>query len=270
MRLTYVGHATVLVEAQGAVLLTDPVLRPRVAHLHRYAPAPEPSALPRPDAVLVSHAHHDHLDLPTLRALPARPTVVGPVGVAALVGGLAGAVVELEPGDRARVGAVAVRATPAVHDGRRLPWLRAMRSLGFVVEGDVRAYFAGDTDLFAGMADIDPALDVALLPIAGWGARLGPGHLDPERAARALALLRPRVAIPIHWGTYASPRARPADPWAPARAFARHAARLAPDVEVRLLAPGRSATIAPASGRPGAAAARGRRVPRSPTDRRAG
>lgn len=270
MRITYVGHATVLLEVDGTVLLTDPVLRPRVAHLHRYAPAPEPTALPRPDAVLVSHAHHDHLDLPTLRALPAPPSVVGPVGVAALVGRLARAVVELEPGERTRIGAVAVRATPAMHDGRRLPWLRAIRSLGFVVEGDVRAYFAGDTGLFADMADVDPALDVALLPIAGWGARLGPGHLDPEGAARALTLLRPRVAIPIHWGTYASPRARPADPWAPARAFATCAARLAPEVEVRLLAPGCSATIAPARLRPGAAAAGARRGSGAGADRRDG
>ena len=91
-------------------------------------------------------------------------------------------------------------------------------------------------------------LDVALLPVAGWGPKLGPGHMDPLDAARAVRLLKPRVAIPVHWGTLlpigtASPhRARLADP---PRLFVRHVAQLAPDVEVRVLAPGQATTLAP-------------------------
>src|SRR5262249_62274960 len=85
------------------------------------------------------------------------------------------------------------------HAARRLPGAPA-DGLGFVLEG---VYFAGDTDLFDGMADIGAVgLDVALLPIWGWGPRLPRGHLDPERAAEATRLLAPRVVIPIHWGTY--------------------------------------------------------------------
>ena len=71
-------------------------------------------------------------------------------------------------------------------------------------------YLAGDTDLFPGMAGLGatadrpaPDLDVAVLPVWGWGPTLGPGHLDPLRAAEAVALLRPRVAVPVHWGTFA-------------------------------------------------------------------
>ena len=63
-------------------------------------------------------------------------------------------------------------------------------------------YFAGDTDLFDDLAAIGP-LDLALVPVAGWGAKVGPGHLDPERAAEAVRLLKPKIAVPIHWGTFA-------------------------------------------------------------------
>jgi L-ascorbate metabolism protein UlaG (beta-lactamase superfamily) len=84
------------------------------------------------------------------------------------------------------------------------------------------------------MAEFAP-LDVALLPVAGWGKKVGPGHLDPYRAAAALALLRPAVAVPIHWGTYRVAR-QPDESAGPAEAFARAAAELAPEVDVRILA----------------------------------
>jgi len=89
--------------------------------------------------------------------------------------------------------------------------------------------------------------DAALIPIAGWGPRLGPGHLDPARAADALSLLEPRLAIPIHWGTYAPLHWRFSGhehaPDAPAAEFAEAAARVAPDVEVRILRPGERTTF---------------------------
>jgi L-ascorbate metabolism protein UlaG (beta-lactamase superfamily) len=87
------------------------------------------------------------------------------------------------------------------------------------------------------METIAPALDLALLPVGGWGPRLPPGHLDPRSAVEALALLRPRVAVPIHWGTYrrVGLRHEPALLEAPAREFAELAAERAPEVEVRVL-----------------------------------
>jgi L-ascorbate metabolism protein UlaG (beta-lactamase superfamily) len=244
LRVTYLGHATVLIEADGTRILTDPVLRGRVAHLRRIVPvAPVPRLGPA-DVVLISHAHHDHLDPPTLRRLAGRSSIVVPRGAARLAR-RAGfdEVREVEAGDRITVGAVELLATPAEHDGRRWPLVGSQRSLGYVIEGRNRTYFAGDTDLFEGMRDLAGNLDLALLPVAGWGPRLPPGHLDPERAARAAALLRPRVAVPIHWGTYASPGPAVDDPAAPAREFARLTAAHAADVEVRLLRPGEALAL---------------------------
>jgi L-ascorbate metabolism protein UlaG (beta-lactamase superfamily) len=87
---------------------------------------------------------------------------------------------------------------------------------------------------------------VALLPIWGWGPSVGSGHLDPERAARALTLLRPRLAVPIHWGTFypvGLRRLRPDPLVRPPLEFARLARDLAPDVEVRVLQPGSETSL---------------------------
>jgi L-ascorbate metabolism protein UlaG (beta-lactamase superfamily) len=112
--------------------------------------------------------------------------------------------------------------------------------VGYVVRGaSGSAYFAGDTDLFPEMGGLAGSIDVALLPVAGWGATLGPGHLDPERAAQAAARIAPRVAIPIHWGTLA-PIGSPAPLREPAIEFAREVERRAPAVRVLLLEPGQS------------------------------
>jgi L-ascorbate metabolism protein UlaG (beta-lactamase superfamily) len=244
-RIAFVGHSTVLVELAGTRLLTDPVLRGRVAHLRRIVPVPAASGLTDPDGVLISHAHFDHLDLPSLRRLTSTVRVVVPRGWARLAGraGLRN-VTEVEVGDRVVIGEVGVRATPARHDGHRLPLGRAARALGYVIEGSRRVYFAGDTDIFEGMGELADDLDVALLPVSGWGRTLPPGHLNPERAARALELLRPRIAVPIHWGTFTSPGASRGEPDQPAREFARLAASCAPDVEVRMLHPGDSMSLA--------------------------
>ena len=110
--------------------------------------------------------------------------------------------------------------------------------LGVHPEMPRRVYFAGDTDLFEGMATLAPDLDVALVPIWGWGPSAGAGHLDPRRAAEALRLLRPRLAVPIHWGTYYPlrlGRSLPAFLKEPVEAFRRYAAEHAPSVGLRVL-----------------------------------
>jgi L-ascorbate metabolism protein UlaG (beta-lactamase superfamily) len=228
----------VLAELDAVRLVTDPVLRSRVTHLRRIVP---PAVEVRPvDAILVSHLHWDHLDVPSLRRFDPSVTVVVPRGSARLFRRFE-TVVEVEPGDRVPVGTVEVVATPAEHDGRRGPLGVHARALGFVVAGSRRLYFAGDTDLFDGMAEIAAGgLDLALIPVAGWGAKLGPGHLDAARAAEAARLLHPRVAVPIHWGTLRPIAERPDPAFHPAEDFRRFAADLAPDVEVRILTPGES------------------------------
>lgn len=241
-RISWLGHATVLIEAGGARLLTDPVLRGRVAHLRRHAPLPD--ALDPVDGVLVSHVHHDHLDLPSLRqvAHPAA-TAIGPHGTAQLLRELPFArVAEVGAGERLAVAGAQVEAVPAWHPTRRWPHRDELDALGFLVE---RVWFAGDTDLDPAMEQLRGRVDVALLPIWGWGPSLGPGHLDPASAARAAALVAPEVVVPIHWGTFLPIGTR----WrhgavlsAPARAFADQVARAAPSVRVATLAVGESLT----------------------------
>jgi L-ascorbate metabolism protein UlaG (beta-lactamase superfamily) len=243
-RLTWLGHATVLVELAGAVVLTDPVLRSRLAHLRRHAAKPQPPR--RVDVVLISHLHRDHLDLASLRLLdPAAPVVV-PTGGARVLRRTGREVHELAPGDVLDVAGVTIRAVPAVHGGRRSPLSQAADALGYIIEAGRRVYFAGDTERFDGMADLT-GLDAALLPIWGWGPRLGPGHMDPEEAARAVALLRPRLVVPIHWGTFLPLGQRRRHGHLlrdPARVFAARAAEVAPSVEVRVLAVGQTLALA--------------------------
>jgi len=227
--VTWLGHATAVVDLDGERIVTDPVLRRRVAHLLRARAAPAPTGA---TAVLLSHLHYDHLDVPSLRAFARGLPVVLPLGGARLLRGF-GDLREVEPGDSLRIGELQVDAVEADHDGRRRPGGASGPALGYVLRGSRSVYFAGDTDLFAGMAELAP-LDVALLPVAGWGKKIGPGHLDPHRAAAALALLRPALAVPIHWGTYRVGR-QPEASAGPAEAFARAAAELAPEVDVRIL-----------------------------------
>jgi L-ascorbate metabolism protein UlaG (beta-lactamase superfamily) len=259
-RILFLGHATVLIELDGVRLLTDPLLRDRVAHLRRQVPPLEPAVYAGIDAVLISHLHHDHLDLASLRLLGLEIPLIVPAGAGAWMEerGLTN-VTELSAGEAANVGAqVTVTAVQARHDGRRHPGGPRAATLGYVVEGRHAVYFAGDTELFDGMSGLrstrgradtsgqSPRLDVALLPVAGWGPTLGPGHMDPLDAARAARLIRPRIAIPMHWGTLlpiglaGRHGGRLGDP---PRIFAEHVASLAPDVEVRILQPGRETAL---------------------------
>lgn len=203
-RVTWWGHATVVVEVGGARLLTDPVLRDRVTFLRRVAgPTPQ---LPPVDAVLLSHLHHDHCDLWSLRRLGRDTDLIVPVGAGSWLRAQGFRHVhELAEGRTTRVGAAEVTAVPAVHDGLRAPFGPRAAAVGYVVTGaGRRVYFAGDTDLFDGMRDLGATaggIDLALLPVWGWGTSLGPGHMDPSAAADAVLRLEPRAAVPVHWGT---------------------------------------------------------------------
>ena len=245
--VTYLAHSTVLVEMGGRRILTDPVLYDRVTILRRQV-SPLPASLYRDiDAVVISHLHHDHLDLRSLRLLGTDSRLIVPRGAAGLMRRAGfNHVSELRAGEGLDLGTVRVTATPARHSGRRLPFGPRADALGYLLdEGTERVYFAGDTDIFAEMADLE-GIDLALLPVWGWGPRLGPGHMDPERAADSLRLLRPRAALPIHWGTLwplGLGRVRPHHLQAPPLEFARRAALAAPDVVIYTTPPGESVPV---------------------------
>ncbi len=243
-KLTFVGHATVAVDLDGTGLLTDPVLRSCVGPLTRHGPSVIREELQDVDAVLISHLHRDHADLPSLRQFVDVPMLV-PAGAAGFFESRGfHSVSEIAVGQSTEVGRITVSAVEAVHDGvgRGSPDAEAV---GFLVSGTKRIYFAGDTDLFDGMSDLR-AVDAALLPIWGWGPSLGPGHMDPERAARAAAVIEPRIVVPIHWGTL-YPRflhhVRPKPLRAPPLELERWMAKLAPQVELRVLFPGQSTSV---------------------------
>ena len=214
--ITWHGHSTVLIDIGGVRVLTDPLLTSRVAHLRRRCAVPRPEPA---DVVAISHLHMDHLHRPSLRRVvnPDRRLLL-PAGAMPLVRGLAvGSADEVRPGDLVEVagpsGAVSIEAVHAAHSSRRGPHSKLTAApMGYVVRAGGRAvYFAGDTGPFDAMADLGP-LDVALLPIWGWGSSLGDGHLDPASAARATALLGADRVIPIHWGTYSPMRGRSGPP----------------------------------------------------------
>ncbi|MFC6006657.1 MBL fold metallo-hydrolase [Angustibacter luteus] len=198
--VTWWGHAFVALTMDGTTILMDPLLRTRIGPLHNTGPVPDVATLGRVDAVLISHLHRDHLDLQSLRRLPRGVTLVVPEGGADLVRRRTGHTVRgVRPGAQVDVGALQVSATYADHDPRRGKGQLQSDPLGFVIAGSDRVYFAGDTESFDGMRRLGP-LDLALLPIGGWGLTLAEGHMDPEEAAQAIGLLHPSYVVPIHYG----------------------------------------------------------------------
>ena len=240
--MTYVGHATVLIEMDGTRLLTDPLLRNRVSGIRRQSRPVHPAWKRDLDAVLISHLHLDHLDLPSMRLLDRKVHLIAPAGTADILSGEGfDNIEEIRIADSTQVGNVKVTATYAHHPGGRYPFGPAADSVGYLINGSSSVYFAGDTDIFPEMADVDPDLDMALLPVWGWGPTIRGDHMSPRTAADALALLRPRMAVPIHWGTFAPIGMGWIEPRflsEPPQEFKGHASNVAPDVDVRIVSPG--------------------------------
>jgi L-ascorbate metabolism protein UlaG (beta-lactamase superfamily) len=247
LTISYLGHETLLLALDGVRMLTDPVLRMRIQLLQRHGPLPNLSVTKNLDAVLISHLHLDHVNPASLRLLPRTTPLVVPTGARAILRPYRFTNLhELAPGESLRFGDVTVTATFARHAGRRYPWGRFAGAVGYTVQGSFKVYFAGDTGFFDGLTELANQLDVALLPIWGWGLRLPDDHLSPETAAQALQFLKPRLAIPIHWGTFLPLGARRfyghylTDP---PRDFVRHAQEYAPEVRTVVLPPGESITL---------------------------
>ena len=210
MRLTWLGHSTVVIDLGGVRLVTDPLLRGHAGPLQRLGPVPRPELYAGARAILLSHLHTDHAEAASLRLLGDAPVVSDEAIAGWVERRVHRPAVALRPDEWWSAGDdVEVRLVPAVHPGRPMPH-RPNTATGHVVRGPTGVvWFAGDTDAYDGLADL-PSLaggpiDVALVPIAGWGPRLGPGHLDPRGAAAVCATVRPRYAMPIHYGTFHPP-----------------------------------------------------------------
>jgi L-ascorbate metabolism protein UlaG (beta-lactamase superfamily) len=208
--LHFLGHSTVRVELAGRTVLTDPLLTASVGPLRRVVPVPDPALWAGVDVVLLSHLHADHLHLRSLRMLDAGTRFVVPRGAGAWFRRQGFARVdEISVGETLTDGALRITAVHAAHSGHR--WGPRFTggpdacAVGHLLEGGgSTVYVSGDTALHDGMHLLgDRGIDVAVLPVWGWGADLGPGHLDPVQAAEAVARLRPRTAVPVHWGTLA-------------------------------------------------------------------
>jgi L-ascorbate metabolism protein UlaG (beta-lactamase superfamily) len=207
LHATWIGHSTVLLRYAGTRLITDPVLERFVAGIGR-ARAAADLDLGHFDLCLVSHAHHDHLHLPSLRQLPRNTTVVVPPRCADLCTELGfGRVVELAAGETLAHRGVEITAVPARHAGARsaLDW-RRRGCCGYVVRGDgPTAYFAGDTGYFSGFVDIGRrfAPDLAILPIGAYRPLVfRQYHMSPLDAVYAFEDLGARALLPVHHATF--------------------------------------------------------------------
>jgi L-ascorbate metabolism protein UlaG (beta-lactamase superfamily) len=250
-RITFLGHASTVIEMDGLRVVTDPVLRRLVGPLYRRVPEPLTEPLTDPDVLLISHLHLDHYDPRSLRLFRRDTPVLAPVGAGLSLRWRGFTDIhEIAPGERVRVGSVDITGTAAKHLGTRHPLAVRTPSLGYVISGSHSVYFAGDTGFFAEIADVwQERLDVALLPIAGLGPRMPEfKHMSPRDAVKAMGLLRPRLVVPIHWGTYHFPgtaffRFRPDFHRRAPFLFMAQAADLEPDVHTVLLQPGEALSV---------------------------
>lgn len=206
--LTWLGHATVVVDIDGARIVSDPLLRRHNGVLRRRGgAAPDGEAWSGADAVLLSHLHHDHAEVGSLRLFDDVPVLTAPenavwVRKKGLDGRGLGEGEWVPVGD---TGDVTVRLVPAVHHSRPMPH-RPNAANGHLVRGPSGVvWLAGDTDLYPGMAGhpglAGSPIDVAVVPVGGWGPRLSPGHMGPREAATACRLVAARAAVPVHWQT---------------------------------------------------------------------
>lgn len=210
IKITYIGHATFLIELPGLKVITDPILSDRLFFFKRRSPPGlSPLALPEVDYILISHSHLDHLHKPTLRILSKNSTVVCPRYVRRLVTRWGfQTVIEAALWERISLSpAVYLTAVPARHSGWRWLYDFYRGYSGYILEVYGKTiYFAGDTGFFSGFQEIGRRfqVDIALLPIASYSPKfpLGIYHMNPPQAIQAFHDLGARYMIPCHWDAF--------------------------------------------------------------------
>lgn len=217
LRLTWLGHSTVLIEIEGKRFLTDPVWGERTSPFSfmgpkRWYKAPLALAdLPPIDAILISHDHYDHLDEPTIRKLASIDTKwIAPLGVGAHLeywGIPAERLTEVDWGDRLEVEGITIESTRARHaSGRHALDQNATLWTGYAVLGQQRrVYFSGDTGMFPEFADIGERLgpfDIVMIEVGAYDQNWPDWHIGPEQAVRAHQMLKGEIFVPIHWGLF--------------------------------------------------------------------
>jgi len=218
LRVTYIGHATLLIEIGGKRVLTDPNFDPALGKILPRVSAPGIAleALPKLDAILLTHAHADHLSFDSLDALPSDIPLLAPPAVAKWLRKQGyGHAVPIAPGDMVEVDEVRIRAGSATHKGNRYGvdrW-RSAANMYLIDNNNVSAFFAGDTALTSEtthlvenhLARVGRSLDLALLPIGHapwWKPGFRKGHLTSSDAMALFERLKARYFIPYHWGTF--------------------------------------------------------------------
>jgi L-ascorbate metabolism protein UlaG (beta-lactamase superfamily) len=218
LRLTWLGHSTVLLDIDGVLVLTDPVFGPRAAPVSwagpkRFHPPPVPVAkLPPIDVVLVSHDHYDHLDFPTIQALASTGArFVTSLGVGAHLehwGVPAHHITELDWWEHTEVKTLRITAAPARHFAGRGPGASAHTFWSsWALQGPRHsAWFSGDTgpydDGFSEIGARFGGFDLSMIEIGAWNPAWGNIHLGPENAVRVHQQVRARTMMPVHWGTF--------------------------------------------------------------------
>jgi L-ascorbate metabolism protein UlaG (beta-lactamase superfamily) len=217
MKITYIGHATLLIELAGARILTDPNFDPKLGRILPRVAAPGIAleSLPALDALLLTHAHADHLSFDSLERLPRTIPLYAPPVIARWLRRLGfDHAAPIAPGESVQVGRVTIHAASATHRGNRYGFDRWRSSANmYLLDGGQTAFFAGDTALVEDTHHLvervlwknGRELDVALLPIGyapWWKPGFSKGHLTHEDALTLFERLRARVLMPYHWGTF--------------------------------------------------------------------
>ncbi|MFA4934206.1 MAG: MBL fold metallo-hydrolase [Candidatus Methanoperedens sp.] len=207
--ITFIGHSTALIHLNGTNILTDPNFNNWAVIVHR---AREPGIkienLPKIGAILISHAHRDHLDKWTMDQLPKDTPVLISEGNGDILRDWGFTDVrEMNIWNKTEVNGINITAVPAKHSGaRNSAFADFPKALSYIIQGDKTVYFVGDTGLFDGLKEIGnySQIDAALLPIGAYSPRwfMKSHHMSPDDAIQAMALLGAKEMIPIHWGSF--------------------------------------------------------------------